>query len=463
MSTFTGQKIANSYKNLLQVNTSNSDLSSTLIAVETGAGNSTPLQLATDKVNVNGTFQIGGVALTANVTALNNIADLSGLTGIIVGDSGTITGRTLTGSSPISISNANGVAGNPTITLATTGITSATYGPLGRFNIDTFGRVISVSVATTVSSNAFVGGTFNGSSLIVENDVSIGGDVVIVGTTNMKAVSATDVTLNNLTVGTKITAETVTATNVNTSVLRATNASITNLTAGSLAFSDTSVNNLNATNFFAVSANATRLFKAGVSVANVTEVAAVSALTKTNLDAITSINTVVTSVNSLAVAVSALSKTNLDAITSINTVVAGVSALTKTNLDAVTSINTVVTNLSATMATSIANVSALTKTNLDAVTSINTVVGNLSSTMATSIATRTAAITSINTVVTNLSATMATSIATRTAAITSINTVVTNLSATMATSIATRTAAITSINTVVGGIGDPIPFAIALG
>ena len=77
MSTFTGQKIANSYKNLLQVNTSNSDLSSTLIAVETGAGNSTPLQLATDKVNIGGTFQIGGVALTANVTALNNIADLS--------------------------------------------------------------------------------------------------------------------------------------------------------------------------------------------------------------------------------------------------------------------------------------------------------------------------------------------------------------------------------------------------
>jgi hypothetical protein len=33
----------------------------------------------------------------------------------------------------------------------------------------------------------------------------------------------------------------------------------------------------------------------------------------------------------------------------------------------------------------------------------------------------------------------------------------------MATSIANRTAAITSINTVVGGIGDPIPFAIALG
>ena len=365
MSTFTGQKIANSYKNLLQVSTSNGDLSSTLIAVETGAGNTTPLQLATDKVNIGGTLQIGGVALTANVTALNNIADLSSLTGIVVGNSGTLAGRTLTGSSPISISNANGVAGNPTITLATTGITSATYGPLGKFNIDTYGRVISVSVATTVSSNAFVGGTFNGSSLIVENDVSIGGDVVIVGTTNMKAVSATDVTFNNLTVGTKITAGTVTATNVDTSVLRATTASISNLTAGSLAFSDTSVNNLNATNFFAVSANATRLFKAGVTVGTETQIAAVSALTKTNLDAVTSINTVITSVNSLAVAVSALTKTNLDSITSINTVVTSVnslgvavSALTKTNLDAITSINTVVANVSAKNKTKIDNLTS---------------------------------------------------------------------------------------------------------
>ena len=60
MSTFTGQKIANSYKNLLQVSTSNGDLSSTLIAVETGAGNTTPLQLATDKVNIGGTLTTYG-------------------------------------------------------------------------------------------------------------------------------------------------------------------------------------------------------------------------------------------------------------------------------------------------------------------------------------------------------------------------------------------------------------------
>ena len=146
MSTFTGQKIANTYKQLLQVNTSNSDLSTTLITVETGAGNATPLQLATDKVNINGTFQLGGETLTANVSALNNIADLSGITGIVVGDSGSLSGRTLVGGSPITITNANGTAGNPTISLATTGITSATYGPLARLNIDTYGRVINKSI-----------------------------------------------------------------------------------------------------------------------------------------------------------------------------------------------------------------------------------------------------------------------------------------------------------------------------
>jgi hypothetical protein len=439
MSDFTGQKIANTYKNLLQVSVANSALDSTLKSVETGAGNVTPLQISTDKVNIGGTFQIGGVALTANVTALNNIADLSSLTGVVVGDSGTLSGRTITGTSPISISNGNGVSGNPTISLATTGITSATYGPLGKFNIDTFGRVISVSVATTVSANAFVGGTLNGSSLTVENDTSIGGDVVIEGTTNMKAVSATDVTLNNLTlINSNLNVGTVSATTVNTSILNATTASITDLTAGTLSFTDASVANFNSTNLFAVSANATRLFQDGVAVPSGADIAAVSVLTKTNLDAITSINTVVTSVNSLAVAVSALTKTNLDAITSINTVVANVSALTKTNLDAVTSINTVV-----------AGVSALTKTNLDAITSINTVVTSVNSlAVAVSALTKTNldSVTSINTVITNLSSTMATSINNRTDSITSVNSYITALSATFAASIANSGGGGTTIN-----------------
>ena len=611
MSDFTGKKIANTYKNLLQVDASNTDLTTSLLSVQTGAGNNTPLQLSTDKINLGGTLQIDGTTLTAGAATLNAVADLTGATGIVAVSAGTVYGRTIAVGSPLSITNANGTEGNPTINLATTGITSATYGPLGKFNIDTYGRVISVSVATTVSANAFVGGTLSGSALTVENNTSIGGDVVIAGTTNMKAVSATDATLNNLTVNSDFGVGTVSATTVETSVLNAQVASITDLTAGTISFSDTSVSSLGATNLTAVSVNATRIVTGALSVTTsatfaddatltfgdggdleivhngshslireigtgnlfiqsneirltnngafsmltladgqdadfpygiqvsgtisatsyvgptitsisnrITSVtdyatsitAVVSGLTKTNLDAITSINTVVgdlsstmatsinnrtqaitsintvvTSINSLAVAVSALTKTNLDAITSINTVVgdlsstlatsiANVSALSKTNLDAVTSINTVVGNLSSTMATSInnrttaitsintvvgdlsstlatsiANVSALSKTNLDAITSINTVVGDLSSTLATSIGNRTNAITSINTVITNLSSTVATSINNRTEAITSINTVITNLSSTLATSIANA------------GGEDPIPFAIALG
>ena len=420
MSDFTGQKIANTYKNLLQVNTSNTDLSSSLITVQTGAGNNTPLQLATDKIRINGgtfnvsaTFQLNGNTITDFATSAAVKANTDAITSI-----------------------------NTVVT-----------------SVNSLGVAVSALTKTNLDAITSINTVVAGVSVLTK--------------TNLDAVTSINTVVTNLsaTMATSIATRTAAITSINTVV--------------------TSVNSL------------------GV---------AVSALTKTNLDAITSINTVVTSVNSLGVAVSALTKTNLDAITSINTVVgtlsatmatsinnrttaiatntaaitsintvvAGVSVLTKTNLDAVTSINTVVTNLSATlatsigtrtaaitsintvvtnlsatMATSIANVSALTKTNLDAVTSINTVVGNLSSTLATSIGNRTGAITSINSVITALSATMATSIGTRTAAITSINTVVTNLSATMATSVANRTGAITSINTVVTNLSATMATSIA--
>ena len=495
MSDFTGKKIANTYKNLLQVDAGNTDLTTNLLSIQTGAGNNTPLQLSTDKINLTGTLQIDGTTLSATAAELNAIADLTGTTGIVAVSAGNVHGRTIAVGSPLTISNANGTEGNPTINLASSGVSAATYGPMVNFTVDNFGRITDVTVTTTISSNAFVGGTLSGSALTVENDTSIGGDVVIEGTTNMKAVSATDVTFNNLTVGTKITTDTVTATTVETSILKATTASITNLTAGSLSFSDTSVSSLNATNLFAVSANATRLFKDGESVATSAEVATLSATMATSIanrtsaitsinsvvtdlsatmatsinnrtTAITSINTVVTNLSStLATSianVSALSKTNLNAITSINTVVGDLSSTMATSINnrtqAITSINTVVTNLSATMATSIANVSALSKTNLDAITSINTVIGNLSVN----------AITSINSKITNLSATMATSIANVSAltktnldAVTSINTVVGNLSSTMATSINNRTTAITSINTVVTNLSSTLATSIA--
>jgi len=498
MTTFTGKTIANTYKDLLQISNNNAGIDTTLRNISDGEGTSSPLQLSNDTINLTGTIKLQGTTLTANVSALNNMADITGATGLIAVNSGTAYGRTIEVNSPMSVTNANGTAGNPKLGLAVTGFAAGTYGPLGRFVVDTYGRVMGVSVATTVSANSFIGGVFDGSSLTIENNTTIGNDLIVKGTTNMKAVSATNITFNNGTATTKITSPIVTATTINTTNLNVAVASITDLTAANLTFTAASIAELNATNFFAVSANATRLFKNGADVATSATVAALSTTMATSIgnrtSAITALSaTMATSIANRTTAIA----TNVAAITSINTFVTNLSATMATSIAnrtaAITSINTVVTNLSATMATSIANrtaaitsinaiigdggnyatsaelhaVSVLTKTNLNAITSINTVVGNLSATMATSIANRTtaiatntAAITSINTFVTNLSATMATSIANRTAAITSINTVVGNLSATMATSIANRTSAITSINTVVTNLSATMATSI---
>ena len=244
MSTLTGRKIANSYKNLLQVETSNTDLDTSLRNVQTGAGNNTPLQLSTDKINLTGTLQIDGTTLTAGAATLNAVADLTGTTGIVAVSAGNIHGRSIAVGNPLTISNANGTEGNPTINLASSGVSAATYGPMVNFTVDNFGRITDVTVTTTISANAFVGGTISGSALTVENDTSIGGDVVIEGTTNMKAISATDVTFNNLTVNTKINAVTVTATTIETSILRATTISVTDLTANNINFENVSVSSL---------------------------------------------------------------------------------------------------------------------------------------------------------------------------------------------------------------------------
>ncbi len=398
MATLTGSKIANSYKQLLQVGSSNSGLTGTVQTVQDGSGTNSGLQLSNSSVNIDGTFQLNGVTLTANASTLNNVADLTGATGLVAVSGGSVYGRTLTAGSGITIGNADGTEGNPTIAVSLEDTT---------INV----AKVSASVATfnsIVSAGFFVG---DGSGL-----------------TNVPSAEGGTVKRIEAGTGIKIT--------VDGGVSSSIPVSGTILVSADQNFGTVSVSTA-----LAVTGS---LLISGVNAATINDVAAVSVLTKTNLDAITSINTVVanvsalTSVNTAAItsinsiigdggnyatsaelatvsaalatsignsntniaAVSALTSVNTAAVTSINTVVAAVSVLTKTNLDAITSINTVV-----------ADVSALTSVNSAAVTSINTVVANLSSTFATSINNRTAAITSVNTVITNLSATMATSIA----------------------------------------------------
>ena len=63
-------------------------------------------------------------------------------------------------------------------------------------------------------------------------------------------------------------------------------------------------------------------------------------------------------------AVSALTKTNLDSITSVNTVISNVSALTSTNAAAITSINTVVDGLDFATSAELATVSSALATSI---------------------------------------------------------------------------------------------------
>ena len=420
MATLTGKQIANSYKQLLQIGTDNSGIVSTLQDVQDGAGNNAPLQLSNSTVNINGTLALNGVALTADASTLNNVADLTGATGLVAVSGGNVYGRTLTAGTGITIGNADGTEGNPTIALSLADTT--------------------INVARVSASSGVFNGTVSAAFFVGDGS----------GLTNVPSAEGGTVKQVDAGTGIKMTVGGAVSSSIPVSGVIAVSADqnfgTVSVSTAFVATGSAVFGTLSATNI-----DADELLMAGVSAANVTEVAAVSALTKTNLDSITSINSIIGDGGNFATSaelatVSAALATSID---NSNTNIAAVSALTSVNAAAITSANTV-----------IAAVSALTKTNLDAVTSINTVVANLSSTMATSIDNRTAAITSINTVITDLSATMATSINNRTTAITSINTVITDLSATMATSINNRTGAITSINTVITNLSATLATSI---
>ena len=91
MATLTGQRIKDSYKDLLQVSNSNSGIDSTLRAVSDGEATSSLLQLSTVAVNISsaGALQYAGVAITSTAAELNildgatvTVAELNILDGV---------------------------------------------------------------------------------------------------------------------------------------------------------------------------------------------------------------------------------------------------------------------------------------------------------------------------------------------------------------------------------------------
>ena len=143
MGALTGSTIKDTYKDLLQVSNANSGIDATLRAVEDGEGTASPLELSSTAVNISSGFQVGGTAITATGAEINYVdgvtsaiqtqldakqasdSDLTALAGLSSNGliartgSGTAAVRTLTApAAGITVSNGDGVSGNPTLALA---------------------------------------------------------------------------------------------------------------------------------------------------------------------------------------------------------------------------------------------------------------------------------------------------------------------------------------------------------
>ncbi len=483
MPDLTGQEISNSYKRLLQVKTSaNEGITTTLRTIQSGDNSDSPLQLNNSTLNVNGTFAIGGVNLTATVSSLNAIADITGSQGYVVVSGTNVYKRSFSAGNGITLANPDGVASNTGIALTSTISNIQSFGAsaVSANTLNVTGTMTVSSMSVTDFNAATVSATLlKGNNATIVSTVSAGffvGDGS--GLTNLPAGGGTltaikpgtglAATVN----GASATTITVSGTlNVNPNQSFGTVSVSTGLVVpqGAITFSvpvsGTSAvftGNVSAANVYA----ATNVFVGGTAVPTASDIAAVSALTSVNKADIATNVAAITSANTVIAAVSGLTSVNKAAITSINSIIgdggnyatsaelATVSAAlatsignSNTNIAAVsvlTSVNKadIATNVAAITSanTVIGAVSALTKTNLDAITSVNTVIGAVSVLTKTNLD----AITSINTVVANVSSTLATSIGNSNTAIAAVS-VLTSVN--LARIVATSAALATSIGT----------------
>ena len=254
MATLTGKTIANTYKDLLQVSNNNNGLTGTVQTISDGAGTNSALQLSNAAVNINGTFQLNGESLTVNASAINNMADIGSATGIIVVNSGSVYGRTLTAGAPVSITNANGTAGNPTITLASIANVSGSYGPFTNFGVNDYGQIVSATaVSTSVSVPTIRATELIAQTLTLSSNASIVGNVNVDGTFIVDGIvsAASDVAVGG---SLYVTSNISVTGNTKTNFLQAVSASIGKLNVGTLAYELVSVSALTANTLTVVSA-----------------------------------------------------------------------------------------------------------------------------------------------------------------------------------------------------------------
>jgi hypothetical protein len=136
----------NSSSNGIQVKTALGTLTARSIAVGTGLG----------ITNANG---VAGDPLISLGSFLANFQSMSGSTGLVGVKAGVVSPLSIVGtSSNIAVTNGDGSTGNPTINLVATAVTPGTYSS-ATFTVDQFGRLTSASSGTAGGVTFFSAGT----------------------------------------------------------------------------------------------------------------------------------------------------------------------------------------------------------------------------------------------------------------------------------------------------------------
>ena len=206
MADLTGKTIANTYKDLLQSGRDGQGLpADTPVPIQDGQGNPSGLYLSLNQMDLTGIVKIQGKTLTADVSVLNAVSDFTAVSGFATGNgAGEIVGRTFSASTGISISNADGISGPPTFSLAATSVSAGTYsGQTTLFDVDETGRITGTNTTDTVSVGNVFAVNIQGTTGQFSGDVSIGGSLNFTGALAVDSISVTgDIHGNNVNVST---------------------------------------------------------------------------------------------------------------------------------------------------------------------------------------------------------------------------------------------------------------------